>query len=136
MSIAVVAGTTAELIKLAPVLKGINERGGSYQLWNTAQHVGSYATTLSDFGLAPSDLHLIPEDVQRQLVASRQVPGWALRLGKTAIRERRALRARLQSCFWPTPCCFGMRPGSFGRFLFLGYCCRSLVWRACSCAGR
>ena len=48
MSIAVVAGTTAELIKLAPVLRGITERGASYDLWNTAQHVGDYSSTIAD----------------------------------------------------------------------------------------
>lgn len=95
MSIAVVAGTTAELIKLAPVLRGITSRGGSYDLWNTAQHVGSFAATLDDFGLHPSDVHLIPESDQRQLVASRQVPAWAASIGKTALKKRKYLKARL-----------------------------------------
>lgn len=95
MSIAVVAGTTAELIKLAPVLHGIRERGGSYELWNTGQHVGSYSATLDDFGLTPSDVHLVPEDVQRQLISARQVPGWATRIGVTAVRRRSHLKSRL-----------------------------------------
>ena len=95
MSIAFVAGTTAELIKLAPVLHGITERGGSYELWYTAQHVGSYASTLDDLGLEPTDVHLIPQDRQRQLVSAAQVPGWASRIALTSVRRRRDLRFRL-----------------------------------------
>ena len=39
MSIAFVAGTTAEIIKLAPVMQELRDRGISYHLWSTDQHV-------------------------------------------------------------------------------------------------
>lgn len=97
MSIAVVAGTTAELIKLAPVLHGITSRGGRYELWNTAQHVDSYASTLQDLGLPPTDVHLVPERRQRQLVSAAQVPGWAARIAALTARQRSDLRTRLRS---------------------------------------
>lgn len=95
MSIAVVAGTTAELIKLAPVLHGITEQDGSFEIWNTAHHVGSYNATLVDLGLKPADVHLISEEHQRQIVSARQVPAWASRIALTSLRRRRDLRSRL-----------------------------------------
>lgn len=95
MSIAFVAGTTAEVIKLAPVLRALIDRGDTYELWNTAQHVDSLDSTLRDLLLPPPDLHLIPRDRQSQLVRAWQVPLWAGRIAGHTLRHRRALRRRL-----------------------------------------
>ena len=48
MGVVVIAGTTAELIKLAPVLKALREEGDGYRFWNTAWHVEGLRATLDD----------------------------------------------------------------------------------------
>jgi UDP-N-acetylglucosamine 2-epimerase (non-hydrolysing) len=95
VSVAFVAGTTAEVIKLAPVMRAMLDRGDRYELWNTAYHVDSLSATLKDLNLPEPDLQLIPVPRQRQVVHAWQVPGWAARLGLYTLRHRRALRRRL-----------------------------------------
>lgn len=96
MSVAFVAGTTAEIIKLAPVMRAILDRGGRYELWNTAWHVDSLAPTLRDMKLPDPDVQLLPAHLQRHVVSSKQVPGWAARIGREVVKDRAALRRRLQ----------------------------------------
>ena len=95
MPIAFIAGTTAEIIKVAPVMRAIRERGGSYELWNTAWHVDSLAPTLRDLKLPPPDIELVPPADQRQLVSSRQVPAWVTRVARQVVRDKPALKTRL-----------------------------------------
>lgn len=97
MSIAIVAGTTAELIKLAPVMRALLDGGETYQLWNTAQHVDGLRATLDDLGLPQPDEHFIDPDRQRPLVRSSQVPGWVLRVLLHALRHTRRLRRTLRA---------------------------------------
>lgn len=95
MSIAIVAGTTAELIKLAPVMQALRQDGTGYQLWNTAQHVDGLRATLNDLGLPQPDEHFIAPGRQRPLVRVAQVPGWVVQVLLHALRHRRRLRRAL-----------------------------------------
>lgn len=97
MPIAIIAGTTAELIKLGPVMRAIRDEGGTYALWNTAQHVQGMSETLADLGLPEPDRHLVPPRAQRQVVSSLQVPGWAARVMSHAVRNAKRLRAELRA---------------------------------------
>ena len=97
MTIAFIAGTTAEIIKLAPVMRALDERGEDIEFWNTAFHVGGLPATLSDLGLPQPAMDLVPVRRQRDVVRVTQVPGWAARIAWTVVRRRRELRRRLAS---------------------------------------
>lgn len=96
MSIAFVAGTTAEIIKLAPVMQELRDRGISYHLWSTDQHVSGMRETLDNLGLPQPDRHLLPEGQRSHIAKSRQVPGWVASILLGALRDRRALKADLR----------------------------------------
>ncbi len=95
MTIAFIAGTTAEIIKLAPVIRALEERGEEVEFWNTAFHVGGLPATLTDLGLPQATVDLVPVRHQSDVVRVSQVPGWALRILWTVLRRRRDLRRRL-----------------------------------------
>ena len=96
MTIAFIAGTTAEIIKLAPVIRALEERGEDVELWNTAFHVGGLPATLADLALPQPAVDLVPSRRQRDVVRVAQVPGWALRILLCVVRRRRELRRRLR----------------------------------------
>lgn len=96
MAIAVIAGTTAEMIKLAPVMRGLQQRGATVEFWNTAFHVGGLSTTVSDLGLSAADHDFIPARRQRDIVRVTQVPLWGLRILVNFLRHRGVLKRRLQ----------------------------------------
>lgn len=95
MTIAFIAGTTAEIIKLAPVIRALEERGDEVELWNTAFHVGGLPATLADLALPLPAVDLVPSRRQSDVVRASQVPGWAARIAWTVVRRRRELRRRL-----------------------------------------
>jgi UDP-N-acetylglucosamine 2-epimerase (non-hydrolysing) len=95
VTIAFIAGTTAEIIKLAPVIRALEERGEDVELWNTAFHVGGLPATLADLGLPQPTVDLVPAQRQSDVVRVTQVPGWAARIAWTVVRRRRELRRRL-----------------------------------------
>jgi UDP-N-acetylglucosamine 2-epimerase (non-hydrolysing) len=93
--IAFVVGTTAELIKVAPVYHALVGRGAKPLLWFTAQHVDEVAETVEDLRLPEPDLWLVPRDEARNLETPSQVPAWASTVARTAVRNRGLLRAAL-----------------------------------------
>ena len=95
MTIAFIAGTTAEMIKLAPVIRALQDRGEPVEFWNTAFHVGGLPATLEGLSLPQSAVDLVPSRRQQDVVRVSQVPGWALRVVWTVVRRRRELRRRL-----------------------------------------
>lgn len=95
MTIAFIAGTTAEIIKLAPVIRALQERGEPVEFWNTAFHVGGLPSTLADLDLPEPAVDLVPMSRQVDVVRVAQVPLWALRVLFSAVRRRRDLRRRL-----------------------------------------
>ncbi|MEW2505226.1 UDP-N-acetylglucosamine 2-epimerase [Amycolatopsis sp. CA-161197] len=93
--ISFILGTTAELIKIAPVYHGIAERGVRPKIWFTAQHVDEVADALSDLKLPEPDVWLMPRDKAHNLESPAQVPGWAAQVLRTAWGRRAELRAAL-----------------------------------------
>lgn len=97
MSIAFVAGTTAEVIKLAPVMQELVGRGIGYRLWSTDQHVSGMHETLENLGLPQPDRHLVASGRRSHIARSAQVPGWVASVLVGALRQRRALRGEVRA---------------------------------------
>jgi UDP-N-acetylglucosamine 2-epimerase (non-hydrolysing) len=94
--ILVVFGTTGELIKLAPVLLRLDERGHPYVLATTGQQVQQIPGFLEQFGLRPPDLWLARGAHGRDLRVSSDIPGWVAKVTRSWLRERRAVRRNLR----------------------------------------
>jgi UDP-N-acetylglucosamine 2-epimerase (non-hydrolysing) len=95
--IACIVGTTAELIKMAPVFHELVGRGHRTEIWYTGQHVDELTPTLEDLGLPAPATWLVPESSARNLARPADVPRWAARLAGTVWRRRRELAQRLRS---------------------------------------
>jgi UDP-N-acetylglucosamine 2-epimerase (non-hydrolysing) len=90
--ILVVFGTTGELIKLAPVLLRLDERGHSYLLATTGQQVQQIPGFLEQFGLRQPDVWLAHGRKGRDLRVNSDIPGWFANVTRSWLRERRQLR--------------------------------------------
>ena len=95
--IAFIVGTTAELIKIAPVYHELVSRHRSPEIWYTGQHVNELPGVLADLDLPAPTIWLVPEKGATNLARTSQVPGWVLRMLRTVVTRRRELRARLRS---------------------------------------
>jgi UDP-N-acetylglucosamine 2-epimerase (non-hydrolysing) len=95
--IAFIVGTTAELIKVAPVFHGLTGRGRNCEIWYTAQHVEELSGALDDLGLPAPAEWLVPEAGAQNVAKVKDVPGWGLRLLGTVARRRAHLAERLRS---------------------------------------
>jgi UDP-N-acetylglucosamine 2-epimerase (non-hydrolysing) len=94
--IAFIVGTTAELIKIAPVFHEIRATGADPHIWFTAQHTAEVPDTLADLGLpAPHRWLASPTDVG--LEAPGQVPGWAWGIARRTVRNRAEMREELSA---------------------------------------
>jgi UDP-N-acetylglucosamine 2-epimerase (non-hydrolysing) len=93
--ILVVFGTTGELIKLAPVLLRLDERGHPYVLATTGQQVQQIPGFLEQFGLRQPDLWLARGAGGRDLRVNSDIPGWFATVTRSWARRRRALRRTL-----------------------------------------
>ena len=91
-----VAGTTAELIKIAPVAHELRSRGRAYELWFTGMHMKAVQAMLASLDLAAPEVWLARGADGRDVTAVRDVPGWAGTVLLTSVRMRRQLRARLR----------------------------------------
>jgi UDP-N-acetylglucosamine 2-epimerase (non-hydrolysing) len=94
--IAVVFGTTGELIKLAPVLVRLRRRGSPFLLVTTGQQVTQIPIFLKEFGLPEPDLWLGHGAGGRDLAASSDIPAWLARVTRSLVRERRLLTRSLR----------------------------------------
>ncbi|MER6869695.1 UDP-N-acetylglucosamine 2-epimerase, partial [Amycolatopsis sp. NPDC000673] len=90
--ISFVVGTTAELIKIAPVFHRVAERGAKPEIWFTAQHVDEVADVLLDLKLPEPALWFVPRSQAHNLESPAQVPGWAAQVMRTAWSRRAELR--------------------------------------------
>ena len=95
--IAFIVGTTAELIKIAPVHQELQARGSASEIWFTGQHVKELPGVLADLDLPEPAVWLVPRLGATNLARTGQVPGWVLRLLRTVITQRTSLRARLRA---------------------------------------
>lgn len=69
-------GTSAELIKLAPIMRRLQERNVSYQQWVTGQHAAQLDDLTKELGLTPIDYWLSKGVNGSDLVKSSDVPKW------------------------------------------------------------
>jgi UDP-N-acetylglucosamine 2-epimerase (non-hydrolysing) len=95
--IAFIVGTTAELIKMAPVFHELTGRGRNCEIWYTAQHVEELSGALDDLGLPAPAEWLVPESGARNMAKVKDVPGWGLRLLRTVLANRARLAGRLRA---------------------------------------
>ena len=95
--ILVVFGTTGELIKLAPVLLRLDERGHRYVLATTGQQVEQIPAFLEQFGLRQPDIWLARGSGGRDLRTNRDIPGWLTGVTRAFARHKRGLRRTLAS---------------------------------------
>ena len=95
--ILVVFGTTGELIKLAPVLLRLEERGHEYLLATTGQQVQQIPSFLEQFGLRQPDLWLARGAHGRDLRTNADIPGWLTSVSLSFARHRGELRRVLRS---------------------------------------
>jgi UDP-N-acetylglucosamine 2-epimerase (non-hydrolysing) len=93
--ILVVFGTTGELIKLAPVLLRLDERGHEYVLATTGQQVEQIPGFLEQLGLRQPDLWLARGSGSRDLRVNSDIPGWFGRVVRSYTRHRARLRRSL-----------------------------------------
>jgi UDP-N-acetylglucosamine 2-epimerase (non-hydrolysing) len=94
--IAFIVGTTAELIKIAPVVHELRAKGAQPEIWFTAQHTTEVPDTLADLGLPDPQVWLAAPS-GTGLTSPKQVPGWAWRIARRTVRARADLRDRLGS---------------------------------------
>jgi UDP-N-acetylglucosamine 2-epimerase (non-hydrolysing) len=95
--ILVVFGTTGELIKLAPVLLRLEERGHRYVLTTTGQQVEQIPAFLDQFGLRQPDHWLARGAGGRDLRVNSDIPGWLARVVNSYVRRRGMLRRTLKA---------------------------------------
>jgi UDP-N-acetylglucosamine 2-epimerase (non-hydrolysing) len=95
--ILVVFGTTGELIKLAPVLLLLEQRGHAYSIATTGQQVEQIPSFLHQFGLRRPDVWLGRGARGRDLAVLRDIPGWLGSVARSFRRHRKALRGSLEA---------------------------------------
>ncbi len=93
--IAIVYGTTGELIKLAPVVLELERRGHRPLMLCTGQQVQQIPGFARELGLPDVNLWLGRGFRDRDLRRKREIRAWAMRVCVTALRSRRELRALL-----------------------------------------
>ncbi|MDI9628150.1 MAG: UDP-N-acetylglucosamine 2-epimerase [Acidobacteriota bacterium] len=91
MAIVFVAGTTAEFIKIGPVLAELTRRGLPYRVWSTAQHVDGVAQTLKDLDVRQPDRQLVSGG-RRSVARVSQVPAWLANVVWATSGQFRALK--------------------------------------------
>jgi UDP-N-acetylglucosamine 2-epimerase (non-hydrolysing) len=92
VAIVFVAGTTAEFIKIGPVLAELTNRGVAYRVWSTAQHVDGVTQTLGDLGVRQPDRALTSGHGRRSVARVSQVPGWLANVFGSTLRQFRQLK--------------------------------------------
>jgi UDP-N-acetylglucosamine 2-epimerase (non-hydrolysing) len=92
--IGVVYGTTGELIKLAPVLTRLEERGMPALTLCTGQQAEQIPALLDDFGLMQPSVWLSRGSGGHDLERPADLPRWCAGVTATFSRRRRELRAR------------------------------------------
>lgn len=93
--IGVIYGTTGELIKLAPVLRALDEEGIAYVTVCTGQQPEQIPPLLDQFGLRQPDVWLARGHGGEDLRRSREIPRWALRVIGAFAARRGQLRRQL-----------------------------------------
>jgi UDP-N-acetylglucosamine 2-epimerase (non-hydrolysing) len=87
-----VYGTTGELIKLAPLLRRLGERGTPAHAVCTAQQPQQIPPMLEDLGVPPPELWLDRTPGAGDLERAAQIPAWSAGIARGVVRHRRRLR--------------------------------------------
>jgi len=95
--ICAIYGTTGELIKLWPVLRGLQQRGGRFVNVTTAQQIAQIPGLLTQLELPQPDVYLARGRNGRELHTNVDIPPWLASVtagfGRNRARLRRAMRA-------------------------------------------
>jgi UDP-N-acetylglucosamine 2-epimerase (non-hydrolysing) len=91
-----VYGTTAEAIKLAPIMRRLQGRGVRFEQWLTLQQADTVLDGIAQLGLPAPDLFLGKVPGDRPLEGSRDVLVWLLRIARWFLRAGWRQRARLR----------------------------------------
>jgi UDP-N-acetylglucosamine 2-epimerase (non-hydrolysing) len=91
----VVFGTTGELIKLAPVLRRLQDRGLEYLSISTNQQVTQIPVNQHDLRLRPTDIELAHGHNGHDLENMTDIPSWLLDVTRGFQRQRSAIKRRL-----------------------------------------
>lgn len=86
--ITIILGTKAQLIKMAPVMKAMQEHGVPYQFVHTGQHRETMEEMYLDFGIKSPDLKLYNGP---DIISVKQMVVWFVRLLGMAIFQRKRL---------------------------------------------
>lgn len=95
--ISFVFGTTAELIKLAPIAERLDDRGVGYRWWCTGQQLDELPSATDALGLRHPDRWLGSGWEGRSLRSAGEVTRWAARLVRRVGADRSSLRADLRA---------------------------------------
>ena len=88
-------GTTAEAIKLAPVMKRLTARGIDFEQWVTLQQAATVLDSLAALGIPKPDRILAVGRSGRPLSGPLDVVFWLAHIARWAVRERRSVRRSL-----------------------------------------
>jgi UDP-N-acetylglucosamine 2-epimerase (non-hydrolysing) len=86
MTIHIVLGTKAQLVKMAPVMVRLAERDISYRFIHTGQHQATMSEMLDEFGLKQPDIVLYSG---RDIVSLPQMAMWLVRILSQCLVSRR-----------------------------------------------
>ena len=86
MTIHIVLGTKAQLVKMAPVMVRLKARGIPYRFIHTGQHQATMSEMLEEFGLEPPDIVL---HSGRDIVSLPQMALWLLRISFRSLVARK-----------------------------------------------
>lgn len=85
-------GTTAEAIKLAPVMRRLDARGVPYQQWVTFQHTEALRTAMPQLGLRAPDRVIADGWRGKPLKKPIQMVGWMTTVGLWTLKNLGSLR--------------------------------------------
>ncbi len=95
--IAVVYGTTAELVKFVPLIRRLEAVGSPPLRWCTAQQLDELPEAASLLGVAPPDLMLAEGAGGHSLRTTADVVRWAATFGTRSVRGHRSMRRALRA---------------------------------------
>ena len=89
-----VYGTTAELIKLSPIMRELQERNLPYETWSTGQQFDELESSAEVLGIGRVDFWIAKGFRSHSLTKILQVPFWLLANTTWFLKNRRSLRRR------------------------------------------
>jgi UDP-N-acetylglucosamine 2-epimerase (non-hydrolysing) len=88
-------GTTAEAIKLAPIIRRLDAQGIPYQHWVTQQHTDSLRKAIPELGFTPPDRVIANGSRGKPLKSPVQMIGWMFDVARWSLANVRSVRRTL-----------------------------------------